>query len=72
MCDGPADRSSFTRPAMMRGYHDYYAIREAYIGEELSCLLKTDNEHDRYAVSIIKSATVVDIFLEKYLHCSLS
>ena len=59
MCDGPAERSSFTRPAMVRGYHIYNAIWEAYVGEELACLRETDNEHDRYTVSVVKSATVV-------------
>ena len=54
MCDDPAERS-FTCPAMVRGYHIYNAIWEAYIGEELACLCETDNEHDRYAVSIVKS-----------------
>ena len=29
--------NSFTREAMVRGYHVYNSIWEAYIGEELSC-----------------------------------
>ena len=29
--------------------------KHIYIGEELAYLRETDNEHDRYAVSIVKS-----------------
>ena len=65
MCDGSAERSSFTRPAMVRGYHIYNAIWEAYIGEELACLRETDNEHEHYAVSVVKSATVVGLLPRK-------
>ena len=50
---------SFTREAMVRGYHIYNSIWEAYIGEELSCQRDEDNEHDPYAVAVLKSATVV-------------
>ena len=32
---GPRTRSSFTREAMVRGYHIYNSIWEAYIGKEL-------------------------------------
>ena len=50
---------SFTREAMVRGYHIYNSIWEAYIGEELSCQRDEDNEHDPYAVAVLKSATIV-------------
>ena len=51
--------TSFTREAMVRGYHIYNSIWEAYIGEELSCQREEDNAHDPYAVAVLKSATVV-------------
>ena len=35
--------SSFTREAMVRGYHVYNSIWEAYIGEELLCQRDEEN-----------------------------
>ena len=32
---------------------------EAYIGEELLCQRDEENQHDPYAVAVLKSATVV-------------
>ena len=52
-------RSSFTRVAMVRGYHIYNSIWEAYIGEELLCQRDEENRHDLYAVAVLKSTTVV-------------
>ena len=51
--------TSFTREAMVRDYHIYNSIWEAYIGEELSCQREEDNAHDPYAVAVLKSAMVV-------------
>ena len=36
-------RSSFTREAMVSGYHIYNSIWEAYIGEELFCQWNEEN-----------------------------
>ena len=36
-------RSSFIREAMVRGYHIYNSIWEAYIGEELLCQQDEEN-----------------------------
>ena len=44
---------------MVRGYHIYNSIWEAYIGEELLCQWDGGNRHDPYAVAVPKSATVV-------------
>ena len=44
---------------MVRGYHIYNSIWEAYIGEELLCQQDEENRHDPYAVAVLKSATVV-------------
>ena len=60
-------RSSFTRVAMVRGYHVYNSIWEAYIGEELLCQWDEENRHDPYAVAVLTSATVVG-----HLHLVLS
>ena len=51
--------SSFSRVAMVRGYHIYNSIWEAYIGEELLCQWDEENRHDPYAVAVLKSAIVV-------------
>ena len=51
--------TSFTREAMVRGYHIYNSMWEAYVGEELLCQQEEDNAHDPYAVAVLKSATVV-------------
>ena len=51
---------SFIREVMVRGYHIYNSIWEAYIGKELSCQHNEANPHDPYAVSIMKSATIVE------------
>ena len=59
MADGGSSSGCFTREVMVRGYHIYNSIWEAYIGEELSCQRDEDNRHDPYAVSVMKSATIV-------------
>jgi len=41
------------------GYHVYCAIWNAVIGETLDCKREPLNEHDRYAVAVIKDDVVV-------------
>ena len=52
-------RHNFSLEAMVRGYHIYCSIWEASINEVLRCARDTSNTKDPYAVSIIKSGTVV-------------
>ena len=44
---------------MIRSYHIYNLIWEAYIGEELLCQRDEENRHDPYIVAVLKYATVV-------------
>ena len=43
----------------VRGYHVYQDIYEAAIGETLFCLREPRNSHDRCAVAVEKSGTVI-------------
>ena len=47
--------SSFELEAMIRGYHQYKAVWDAQVGEQLQCRREMSNPHDIYAVAILKS-----------------
>ena len=47
--------SSFEVEAMVRGYHQYKAVWDAQVGEQLQCWREMSNPHDIYAVVILKS-----------------
>ena len=47
------------RSSCVRGYHVYRAIWDAVIGEDLVCERETTNEHDRYAVAVVKDGVVI-------------
>ena len=44
---------------VIRGYHVYKEIWLATLGEVLTCRRKTDNCHDRFAVSVLKGTDTV-------------
>ena len=44
---------------MVRGYHDYQAVWDAQIGEELSCVTERENVRDPFAVAVKKSNLTV-------------
>lgn len=48
--------NSFQVEAMVRGYQE---IWDAALGEQIQCEAETGNEHDLYAVAVLKSGVVV-------------
>ena len=46
-------------PCCVHGYHIYKEIWEVVIGECLICEREHTNNHDRYAVAVIKDRTIV-------------
>ena len=46
-------------PCCVHGYHIYKEIWEVVIGERLTCKREDTNNHDRYAVAVIKDRTIV-------------
>ena len=57
--------SSFEVEAMIRGYHQYKAVWDAQVGEQLQCRKEMSNPHDIYAVAILKSGVVVGYIPQK-------
>ena len=51
--------SSLTIDSCIRGYHEYSAIWEPVMGEELQCGRKVDNLYDPYAVNVLKRRQIV-------------
>ena len=51
--------SSLTIDSCVRGYHEYSAIWEPVMGEELQCGREVGNPHDPYAVSVLKRRQIV-------------
>lgn len=49
----------FERPCCIRGHHIYKDIWEAAIGEHLACEGENANNHDHYAVAVLKDRTIV-------------
>ena len=45
--------------SVIRGFHVYQAVWSPVLGEELATQQEHDNPEDRYAVSVLKSGTVV-------------
>ena len=43
----------------MRGYHVYQTIWDAVVGETLECRRQPLNEHNRYAVAVIKDDVII-------------
>ena len=57
--------SSFEVGTMIRGYHQYKAVWDAQVGEQLQCRREMSNPHDIYAVAILKSGVVVGYIPQK-------
>ena len=53
-----SSRSSLLVASKVRGFRVCSEIWEPYIREELQCFREEDNDHDPYAVSIIKSVAI--------------
>ena len=53
----------FTIPTSVRGHHVYKNIREATIGQDLSCQREMNNRHDPFAVAVLGYWTVVRVFV---------
>ena len=51
--------SSLLIDSKLRGFHVYCEIWEPYVGEELTCEIEEDNDHDPYAVSMMKQRQIV-------------
>ena len=51
MCDYPL--------SSIHGYHEYSAVWEPVMGEELQCGREVDNPHDPYTVSVLKCRQIV-------------
>ena len=54
-----SSRSLLLVASKVRDFQVYSEIWEPYIGEELQCVREEDNDHDPYAVSIIKRRQIV-------------
>ena len=50
---------SYTLSSMVRGYHVYQSIWNAVEGETLNCVRETVNQHDPYAVAVVKDGATV-------------
>ena len=51
--------ASLTLESVIRGHHIYKSRWTPLLGETLNTSLELDNEHDKYAVSIVKSGEIV-------------
>ena len=49
----------FERRCSVRGYHVYQTIWDAVVGETLECRRQPLNEHNRYAVAVIKDDVII-------------
>lgn len=54
-----AEAEQYERPCCVRGYQIYKSIWTAIVGEQLACQREPTNIHDRYAVAVIKSDTII-------------
>ena len=53
------DLETFEKECCVRGYHQYQAIWDAAINEELPCEREATNAVDHYAVAVVKGGQVV-------------
>ena len=61
----------YERALCVRGFHVYYNVWEAVIGEVLDCEREPGNAKDRYAVAVKKDVTVIGHLPRKISHlCS--
>lgn len=51
--------ASFFFESSLRGYHCYYKDVQTVIGEVYMCYQEPDNNHDKYAVKVVKESTIV-------------
>ena len=50
---------TFSIVGVVRGHHVYKSVRTPLLGERLSVRPKTGNNHDKYAVSVVKHGGIV-------------
>ena len=53
------ENDSVETTCCVRGYHVYYCIWEAAVGDQLNCERELDNVKDRYAVAVKKDGAVI-------------
>lgn len=53
------EMAELERDCCIRGYHIYESVWHAAVGESLSCVREPTNEHDLYAVAVMKSGQVI-------------
>ena len=58
---------TFSIVGVARGHHVYKSVRTPLLGESLSVRPETGNNHDKYAVSIVKCGGIVCNFPHKLL-----
>ena len=51
--------SRLEKPTVICGHHVYKDIWTPYVGEKLSLSLEDVNDHDRYAVAVLKGRNIV-------------
>ena len=57
---------TFSIVSVVRGHHIYKSVQTPLLGERLSVRPETGNNHDKYAVSVVKRDGIVGNF-----HCEL-
>ena len=66
------DLEIFEKECCVRGYHEYQAIWDAAIDEELPCEHEVHNTMDHYAVAVVKDGQIVGHLPKKISRiCSL-
>ena len=54
-----SNMAALTLESVIRGHHIYKSRWTPLLGETLNTSLELDNEHNKYAVSIVKSVEIV-------------
>ena len=52
-------KKTFSIVSVVRGHHIYKSVRNPLLGERLSVRSETGNNHDKYAVSVVKHRGIV-------------
>ena len=58
---------TFSIVSVVRGHHVYKSVRTPLLGERLSVRSETGNNHDKYAVSVMKHGGIVSNFPRELL-----
>ena len=66
-CDGYPNLRNVLHRRVVRGYHVYKPVRTPLLGEHPSVRPETGNNHDKYAVSVVKHGEIVGNFPRELL-----